>query len=190
MNDHSNWLLLEISQSVLVGLHGPQDLLDGVAGQHHEVHQQQRPEDVDFYHLEVGAHCAHYERKSCTLPDIDFAERTRQRLILRVLQVESHSLVSRSVGRYLLSERKNGLIFLFPLILVLCDSARREVADEELQEVEADEVGGDVVGSCLDSLKIGEDEDKSSGPSGFAVECQLVYEAVIKSSGLADRPCN
>lgn len=77
MSDHSNRLLLEVSQSVLVGLHRPQDLLNGVAGQHHEVHQQQRPEDVDFYHLEVGADRAHHEGKSCTLPDIDFAKRTR-----------------------------------------------------------------------------------------------------------------
>lgn len=107
-----------------------------------------------------------------------------------MFQVEADFLIPRSVGSDLLSERKNGLVFFFPLFLVLCDSARREVADEQLEEVEADEVGGDVVGGGLDSLKVGEDEDKSGGPSGFAVERKLVDEAVVESSGPSDGPCN
>lgn len=119
MNDHSNRLFLEVRQSVLVGLHGAQDLLDGVAGQNYEVDQQQRPEDIDFYHLEVGADRPHYEGKSSTLPDLYLAQRTSQGLILRVFQVEAYSLNPRSVGGYLLCERENGLIFLFSLVLVL-----------------------------------------------------------------------
>lgn len=130
MNDHSNRLFLEVRQPVLVGVHGSQDLLDGVAGQDYEVDQQQRPEDIDFYHLEVGADRPHYEGKSSTLPYLDLAQRTGQGLILRVLQVEAYPLIPRSVGSDLLCERENGLIFIFSLILMLRHPSRREVADE------------------------------------------------------------
>lgn len=91
MNDHSNRLFLEVRQPILIGLHGSKDLLDRVASQYDEVDQQQWPEDIDFYHLEIGANCAHNEGKRSTLPDLDLAERTSQRFIIRVLQIESYS---------------------------------------------------------------------------------------------------
>ena len=186
----SNRLLLEVGKPVLVGLHGAEDLLDGVAGQHDEVDQQKRPEDIDFYHLEIGAHRAHDEGESSALPDLDLTQRTRQGLVLGVLQAEAHSLIAASAGSYLLSERENRLVLLFSFVLVLCNSAGREVADEELEEVEANEVGEDVVGGGLHSLKVGEEEDKSGSPPGLAVEGQLVDEAVVEPAWPADRPSN
>lgn len=182
MNDHSNRLLLEVRKPVLVGLHGAKYLLDRVASQHYEVDQQQWPEDIDFYHLEVGASRAHDEGKGSTLPDLDLAERTRQRFILRVLQVEAYSLIACSVGGYLLSKGENRLMLLFSFILMLCNPAWREVPDQQLQQIKSNEVSGDVVGGSLHSLKVGEDEDKSSSPSRLSVQCQPVDEAVVESS--------
>lgn len=55
-------------------IHGLENLLDGVASQHDQVEEQQRPKDVDLYHLEVGAGQPKREGKSGPLPHLHLAQ--------------------------------------------------------------------------------------------------------------------
>lgn len=65
------------------------------------------------------------------------------------------------------------------LVDFLSDSLGGEVADEQLQKVEADEVGGDVETHALYGLGVDQDDGKGAGPSGFAVQHHFVNESVV-----------
>lgn len=89
----------------------------------------------------------------------------------------------------LLCKGVNELLLLIFSLQVGRDSARSEVADEELKQVEADEVGGDIVGSGPDDVDVGRYEKASSGPSQLTEADELVDEGVVESAYLSDALC-
>lgn len=64
-------------------------------------------------------------------------------------------------------------VFVFGL-LVGGDSAGSEVADEQLQQVEADEICGDIVGSRSYDVDVGGYEETGGSPPEFAEADELI----------------
>jgi hypothetical protein len=70
---------------------------------------------------------------------------------------------------------------------LLPDSLGREVTDEQLEQIEADEIGNDIQRDRLDCLDVSDDEDAGGSPTRLAVGHQLVHQRVVATPNLADR---
>lgn len=76
----------------------------------------------------------------------------------------------------LLCEGVNEFLLFVLGLLVGGDSARSEVADEQLQQVETDEIGGDIVGGRAYDVDVGCYEEAGSSPPEFAEAYELIDE--------------
>jgi hypothetical protein len=122
---------LKIGQSIFVLIHGLQDLLDSIAGQYDEVGKQKGPEHINLYHFEVGANESHDESKSGSFPDFHLTQRSNQRFVGGVLQVESaFLLVGYVVSGNMVCEGVHTFSFVVIAFRVVGDSAGSKVANE------------------------------------------------------------
>ena len=159
-------------------LHRPENLLNRVAGQQHEVQQHQRPENIDLHHFKIRAGQTEQEGKSCTLPHLHLAQRPRQRLIARVLQTNPTLIFCWRPVKLLGKDttiKTLGLIVCPSVILLVPDALGCEVTDEQLKQVEPDEIGNDIQRNRLHRLDVSHHQDASDRPTQLAVCHQPVY---------------
>ena len=78
----------KVDEAVLVAVHGLEDFEQGVDCQSCEIEQQERPEDVDLKHFEVGAGEAQAEGEGGAQPEVFLAEGADEGFVAVAVLVE------------------------------------------------------------------------------------------------------
>ncbi len=136
--------------------------MDGITEEHNAIQQQYWPKHIDFEGLKAGADNTHEKHEGDSFPHLDFAHGPDQGLF--------------GVGDHFV-ENEGLLIFWKVLVCFLFDEVFGcEIADDELQDVEKDEISDNVVGQSFDAFEVQQDEHGSDEPTCFFIEYSLVDE--------------